>query len=76
MFAAGMSEDLDSAEEVCARLEAELASGRAGEGWKRMVPPEGSIDYLLHDQRELKRRQRNYKKSFLIVCGGAYREKR
>jgi hypothetical protein len=54
MFAGGMSEGLLSAEEVCARLEAALASGRADEDWERMVPPEGSIDYLLHVQPMLK----------------------
>ena len=59
MFAGGMSEGLLSAEEVCARLEAALASGRADEDWERMVPPEGSIDYLLHDQPMLKQLQRN-----------------
>ena len=50
MVAGGMSEGLVSAEEICARLEAALASGRADEDWERMVPPEGSIDYLLRYQ--------------------------
>ena len=59
MVAGGMSEGLVSAEEICARLEAALASGRADEDWERMVPPEGSIDYLLYYQPRLKRLLRN-----------------
>jgi hypothetical protein len=59
MVAGGMSEGLVSAEEICARLEAALASGRADEDWERMVPPEGSIDYLLCYQPRLKRLLRN-----------------
>lgn len=40
-----MSEGFISVDEICARIEAALATARADEEWERMVPAEGTIDY-------------------------------
>lgn len=54
MVSRGIADGLYSRKDVCARIEAALASARADEEWEKMVPPEGSIDYLLYYQPRLK----------------------
>ena len=54
MVSRGIADGQYSGKDVCARLEAALACGRADEEWEKMVPPEGSIDYLLHYKPLLK----------------------
>ncbi len=54
MVSRGIADGLYSGKDVCARLEAALASARADEEWEKMVPAEGSIDYLLYYQPRLR----------------------
>lgn len=50
-----ISEGDVTAESVCERIESALASSRADEEWERMIPSEGTIDFVMCYQPTLKR---------------------